>query len=75
MLHACLQLEGLLQRLNGFLIPGGAANLRPGAQPAGAGGRVCSGNVPPPPHTHIIIVIIIIIPTTLVPRFASTCRP
>lgn len=24
------QLEGLLSRLNGFLIPGGAANLRPG---------------------------------------------
>jgi gamma-glutamyl hydrolase len=27
---ALLQLEGLLGRLNGFLIPGGAANLRPG---------------------------------------------
>jgi gamma-glutamyl hydrolase len=25
-----VQLEGLLGRLNGFLIPGGAANLRPG---------------------------------------------
>jgi gamma-glutamyl-gamma-aminobutyrate hydrolase PuuD len=31
-LHLLLisQLEGLLGRLNGFLIPGGAANLRPG---------------------------------------------
>lgn len=27
-----LQLHGLLKNLNGFLIPGGAANLRPGEQ-------------------------------------------
>lgn len=37
---SCCQLADLLPRLNGFLIPGGAANLRPGHDFFDTAGRV-----------------------------------